>query len=152
MADDDVNGDSDDIQQEKSQKKAAKYDSGAADLEKVTDYAEEKEISSSDGFSCVSMPLRLHVHPEPRSHTRLPFFFYFFTFKVECMKQSLKVVAFLFTKVAYPKMKKRISIRNNVSCNLKSVTFSYFISFSFVFFMCTKLILISTLKNIYIYI
>ena len=54
MADDDVNGDSDDVQQEKSQKKAAKYDSGAADLEKVTDYAEEKEISSSDGFSCVS--------------------------------------------------------------------------------------------------
>lgn len=54
MADDDVNGDSDDLQQEKSQKKAAKYDSGAADLEKVTDYAEEKEISSSDGFSCVS--------------------------------------------------------------------------------------------------
>ncbi|KYQ49927.1 Huntingtin-interacting protein K [Trachymyrmex zeteki] len=52
MADDDVNGDSDDVQQEKSQKKAAKYDSGAADLEKVTDYAEEKEISSSDGFSC----------------------------------------------------------------------------------------------------
>jgi len=58
MADDDVNGDSDDVQQEKSQKKAAKYDSGAADLEKVTDYAEEKEISSSDGFSCVSTCLR----------------------------------------------------------------------------------------------
>ena len=57
MADDDVNGDSDDVQQEKSQKKAAKYDSGAADLEKVTDYAEEKEISSSDGFSCVSTRL-----------------------------------------------------------------------------------------------
>ncbi|XP_003487386.2 huntingtin-interacting protein K [Bombus vosnesenskii] len=52
MADNDVNGDSDEVQQEKSQKKAAKYDSGAADLEKVTDYAEEKEISSSDGFSC----------------------------------------------------------------------------------------------------
>lgn len=57
MADDDVNGDSDEVQQEKSQKKAAKYDSGAADLEKVTDYAEEKEISSSDGFSCVSYSL-----------------------------------------------------------------------------------------------
>lgn len=57
MADDDVNGDSDEVQQEKSQKKAAKYDSGAADLEKVTDYAEEKEISSSDGFSCVSISL-----------------------------------------------------------------------------------------------
>ncbi|XP_078052889.1 huntingtin-interacting protein K [Augochlora pura] len=52
MADNDVNGDSDEVQQEKSQKKAAKYDSGAADLEKVTDYAEEKEISSSDGFHC----------------------------------------------------------------------------------------------------
>lgn len=54
MADEDVNGDSDEVQQEKSQKKTAKYDSGAADLEKVTDYAEEKEISSSEGFSSVS--------------------------------------------------------------------------------------------------
>lgn len=35
-------------QQQKPQKKAAKHDSGAADLEKVTDYAEEKEISSGD--------------------------------------------------------------------------------------------------------
>jgi NACalpha-BTF3-like transcription factor len=52
MADDDANGDiggdSDDVQQEKSQKKIAKYDSGAADFEKVTDYAEEKEIFTAD--------------------------------------------------------------------------------------------------------
>lgn len=47
MADEEVNGESDEIQ-EKSQKKSAKYDSGAADLEKVTDYAEEKEISTQD--------------------------------------------------------------------------------------------------------
>lgn len=33
---------------QKPQKKAAKHDSGAADLEKVTDYAEEQEISSED--------------------------------------------------------------------------------------------------------
>ncbi|KOC59886.1 Huntingtin-interacting protein K [Habropoda laboriosa] len=52
MADNDVNGDSDEVQQEKSQKKTAKYDSGAADLEKVTDYAEEKEIPSSVGITC----------------------------------------------------------------------------------------------------
>jgi len=65
MADDDVNGDSDDVRHEKSQKKAAKYDSGAADLEKVTDYAEEKEISSSDGFSCVSAT-SLHVYVPSR--------------------------------------------------------------------------------------
>lgn len=57
MADEDVNGDSDEVQQEKSQKKTAKYDSGAADLEKVTDYAEEREISSSEGFSSVSLLL-----------------------------------------------------------------------------------------------
>ncbi|XP_063227673.1 huntingtin-interacting protein K [Bacillus rossius redtenbacheri] len=44
----DIGGDSDEIQQEKSQKKIAKYDSGAADLERVTDYAEEKEICSAD--------------------------------------------------------------------------------------------------------
>ncbi|GFG29571.1 hypothetical protein Cfor_05302 [Coptotermes formosanus] len=52
MADDeangDIGGDSDDVQREKSQKKIAKYDSGAADLEKVTDYAEEKEIFTAD--------------------------------------------------------------------------------------------------------
>lgn len=54
MADEDVNGDSDEVQQEKSQKKIAKYDSGAADLEKVTDYAEEKEITSSEDISSVS--------------------------------------------------------------------------------------------------
>lgn len=62
MADEDVNGDSDEVQQEKSQKKAAKYDSGAADLERVTDYAEEKEISSSDDFSCVSLKLYIVKH------------------------------------------------------------------------------------------
>lgn len=60
MADDeangDIGGDSDEVQQEKSQKKIAKYDSGAADLEKVTDYAEEKEIFTADlsgvSFTC----------------------------------------------------------------------------------------------------
>lgn len=52
MADDELNGDSDEAQKtENSQRKVAKHDSGAADLEKVTDYAEEKEISSSDDFS-----------------------------------------------------------------------------------------------------
>ncbi|XP_046982874.1 huntingtin-interacting protein K [Schistocerca americana] len=52
MADEEVNGDvgadSDEVQQDKEKKKVAKYDSGAADLEKVTDYAEEKEICSAD--------------------------------------------------------------------------------------------------------
>lgn len=66
MADDDLNGDSDEAQKtENSQRKVAKHDSGAADLEKVTDYAEEKEITSSDDFSvgiCVTFnKLRTHV-------------------------------------------------------------------------------------------
>lgn len=43
-----LNDNDDDVQSEKSQKKTAKYDSGAADLEKVTDYAEEKEFLSQD--------------------------------------------------------------------------------------------------------
>lgn len=34
-------------------KKTVKYDSGAADLEKVTDYAEEKEVISTDDISGV---------------------------------------------------------------------------------------------------
>lgn len=59
MADDEheVNGDSDEPQQKADdslQKKSAKHDSGAADLEKVTDYAEEKEIYSADEFKGVS--------------------------------------------------------------------------------------------------
>ncbi|KAK3920874.1 Huntingtin-interacting protein K [Frankliniella fusca] len=45
-----VNGDSDELQQDsdKSQKKSAKHDSGASDLEKVTDFMEEKEIKHSE--------------------------------------------------------------------------------------------------------
>lgn len=54
MADEEtVNGNSEELP-EKSQKKTAKYDSGAADLEKVTDYAEEKEISSQDVAGAIS--------------------------------------------------------------------------------------------------
>lgn len=34
--------------QDKKAKKTAKHDGGVADLERVTDYAEEKEISSAD--------------------------------------------------------------------------------------------------------
>ncbi|KAJ1527944.1 hypothetical protein ONE63_007877 [Megalurothrips usitatus] len=41
-----VNGDSEQ-DSDKSQKKSAKHDSGASDLEKVTDFMEEKEISAS---------------------------------------------------------------------------------------------------------
>lgn len=55
MADDEINGDSDEAQQTaNSQKiKEKKHDSGAADLEKVTDYAEEKEISPSEDVSVI---------------------------------------------------------------------------------------------------
>lgn len=38
-------------------KKTVKYDSGAADLEKVTDYAEEKEVISTDDISGVIFAL-----------------------------------------------------------------------------------------------
>lgn len=49
MADEDINEDSDEAQiEDESAKKVVKHDSGAADLEKVTDYAEEKEIATSD--------------------------------------------------------------------------------------------------------
>lgn len=54
MADEEtVNGNSEELP-EKLQKKTAKYDSGAADLEKVTDYAEEKEISTQDVAGAIS--------------------------------------------------------------------------------------------------
>lgn len=54
MADEEtINGNTEDVP-EKAQKKTAKYDSGAADLEKVTDYAEEKEISTQDFAGAIS--------------------------------------------------------------------------------------------------
>ncbi|XP_076041546.1 huntingtin-interacting protein K [Oratosquilla oratoria] len=44
----------DEVEKEKGkEKKAAKHDSGAADLEKVTNYAEEKEIKSDANFMSV---------------------------------------------------------------------------------------------------
>lgn len=45
--------------QDKKLKKAAKHDGGVADLERVTDYAEEKEISSAD-ISNVRKMLKIH--------------------------------------------------------------------------------------------
>lgn len=36
----------DEVETKSKEKKAAKHDSGAADLERVTNYAEEKEIKS----------------------------------------------------------------------------------------------------------
>ncbi|CAH0546021.1 unnamed protein product [Brassicogethes aeneus] len=54
MADEEVvNGTEEDLP-EKLQKKIAKYDSGAADLERVTDYAEETEITTQDMANAIS--------------------------------------------------------------------------------------------------
>jgi len=47
-------GEIEEVSDEPKGKKAAKHDDGAADLEKVTDYVEEAEISSQD-ISVVSM-------------------------------------------------------------------------------------------------
>lgn len=55
MADEEaINGGTEEVPEKSSQKKTAKYDSGAADLEKVTDYAEEKEISTQDVAGAIS--------------------------------------------------------------------------------------------------
>lgn len=48
MSEDMVDHNGTDEAQDKKAKKAAKHDGGVADLERVTDYAEEKEISSAD--------------------------------------------------------------------------------------------------------
>ena len=40
-----------------------KHDSGAADLEKVTDYAEEKEIATSSDFDDALANIRKCCHP-----------------------------------------------------------------------------------------
>ncbi|XP_017776560.1 PREDICTED: huntingtin-interacting protein K [Nicrophorus vespilloides] len=49
-----MNGADEEVPAEKAQKKSAKYDSGVADLEKVTDYAEEKELSTQDFAGAIS--------------------------------------------------------------------------------------------------
>ena len=41
-------GDENDLEDEVKGAKIAKHDAGVSDLEKVTDYAEEKEIASQD--------------------------------------------------------------------------------------------------------
>ena len=41
------------LETKSKEKKVAKHDSGAADLEKVTNYAEEKEIKSDANFMSV---------------------------------------------------------------------------------------------------
>ncbi|XP_055324040.1 huntingtin-interacting protein K [Sitodiplosis mosellana] len=45
----------DEAQDKKSQKKVAKHDGGVADLERVTDYAEEKELSSADISNAINI-------------------------------------------------------------------------------------------------
>jgi hypothetical protein len=40
---------------DKPQKKSAKHDSGAADLEKVTDYAEEREVLAQDISGAINL-------------------------------------------------------------------------------------------------
>lgn len=58
---DEVDGTTENNEDQKPQKKTAKHDSGAADLEKVTDYAEEKEISGQD-ITGVNISLSLNFH------------------------------------------------------------------------------------------
>lgn len=48
-----INGNDEEVQDKKS-KKVAKHDGGVADLERVTDYAEEKELSSADISNVIS--------------------------------------------------------------------------------------------------
>lgn len=48
-----MNGGNEEDVQDKKQKKQSKHDGGAADLERVTDYAEEKEISTANISSVI---------------------------------------------------------------------------------------------------
>ncbi|XP_067615137.1 huntingtin-interacting protein K [Eurosta solidaginis] len=52
MSEPEINGTEEDVQ-DKKQKKQTRHDGGAADLERVTDYAEEKEISAAHISSAV---------------------------------------------------------------------------------------------------
>lgn len=64
---DKVNGADEDVEEDKKSKKVAKHNDGGADLERVTDYAEERELSSADiskvctANSCYPPPIYLFV-------------------------------------------------------------------------------------------
>lgn len=66
-----VNGTDEDVQDKSKAKKAARHDGGVADLERVTDYAEEKELSATD-ISVVSFCVLIEVIQ------RADFLFYFY--------------------------------------------------------------------------
>ncbi|XP_045590814.1 huntingtin-interacting protein K-like [Procambarus clarkii] len=53
MSHDDNHEMEDEVETKSKEKKVAKHDSGAADLERVTNYAEEKEIKSDANFMSV---------------------------------------------------------------------------------------------------
>lgn len=59
--------------QDKKLKKTAKHDGGVADLERVTDYAEEKELSSADisNVNCALIYLLTSIYC---NHYRLGYF------------------------------------------------------------------------------
>lgn len=57
MTEEDKNNGTDEDVQDKKSKKVAKHDGGVADLERVTDYAEEKELSSADISKVISFPV-----------------------------------------------------------------------------------------------
>lgn len=61
-----VNG-GEDVQDKKS-KKTAKHDGGVADLERVTDYAEEKELSSADISNVNSSQFLTSILPSSHWH------------------------------------------------------------------------------------
>lgn len=81
-----VNGDSDELQDaDKSQKKSAKHDSGASDLEKVTDFMEEKEIRPTEFFQgvCLFISLSMNAATNIYSvHYFLPFSFAYVEFSM----------------------------------------------------------------------
>lgn len=63
MSEDKVDQNGTDDAQDKKARKTAKHDGGVADLERVTDYAEEKELSSADISNVSKSLIKMNLTP-----------------------------------------------------------------------------------------
>ncbi len=82
-------------------KKAVKYDSGARDLEKVTDYAEEKEVISAEQFQGVKMLVQ---------RLRVSIFSYDNDFTIRNCSQAMSIIGDRRNREAAEKRAKEIEL------------------------------------------
>merc|ERR1712198_78559 len=93
------------VETKSKEKKPSKHDSGAADLEKVTNYAEEKEIKSDDASNLMSVindvKRQEAAHKEAKEHELS---------KVSIKKEDVELI---MRKLEIPKTKAERALREH---------------------------------------